>query len=296
MYTLANLESHRFGRGGEAPVYVTEIARTAVGLAAISTDGALSLFDPARLAAGPIAAWKTGATALRVLDGGVACTAGEDGTVAVWDLRMRDANARVAQFQASQAPILSMACNKDTNTIAVGTELQDHMASIYLWDVSGAPTAKAHYQDVHSDDVTELAFHGTQPALLLSGSTDGLVSIYDTRIADEDEVTVQTFNHGASVHHAAFLSPSSEVLAISHDERFALYDAGEETPSGDATHDFGDVRPLLGCQYVANVTPKVDGVGAIMGAGSQDKQLFQLYFLAKDAEKKWAIDTENSVG
>jgi hypothetical protein len=34
---------------------------------------------------------------------------------------------------ASQAPIQSMACNKETNTIAVGTELQDHMASIHLW-------------------------------------------------------------------------------------------------------------------------------------------------------------------
>lgn len=137
-------------------------------------------------------------------------------------------------------------------------------------DVSAAPTAKAHYQDVHSDDVTELAFHSTRPELLLSGSTDGLVSVYDTRIADEDEVTIQTFNHGASVHHAAFLAPSSEVFALSHDERFALYDVAEETVGGDATHDFGDLRSVLGCQYVANVTPKMDGVGAVMGAGSQE--------------------------
>lgn len=118
--------------------------------------------------------------------------------------------------------------------------------------------------------MTELAFHATQPALLLSGSTDGLVNVYDTRIADEDEVTVQTFNHGASVHHAAFLAPSSEVLAVSHDERFALYDVAEEALGGDATQDFGDLRTVLGCQYVANVTPKMDGVGAVMGAGSQE--------------------------
>ncbi|KAM0742060.1 hypothetical protein ACQRIT_002237 [Beauveria bassiana] len=298
MYALANLESHRFGRGDS--VYVTEIARTAVGLAAISTDNALSLLDPTRLTAGPIATWTAAhgasVTALRVLDGGLACTAGEDGTVAVWDLRMKGAAARVAQFKASEAPILSMACNKDTNTIAVGTELQNHMASIHLWDVGAAPAAKAHYQDVHSDDVTQLAFHAAQPALLLSGSTDGLVSVHDTRVADEDEVTVQTFNHGASIHRAAFLAPSSEVLALSHDERFALYDAAEETPSGDATRDFGDLRPRLGCQYVADVTPKTDGVGAVMGAGSQDQQLFQLFFLAKDSEQKWEIDTANSVG
>ena len=81
---------------------------------------------------------------------------------------------------------------------------------------------------------------------------------------------MQTFNHSASIHHAAFLAPGSEVLAISHDERFALYDAGEETPGGDATQDFGDLRQVLGCQYVANVTPKMDGAGAVMGAGSQE--------------------------
>jgi hypothetical protein len=34
---------------------------------------------------------------------------------------------------ASQAPILSMACSLDTQTIAVGTELQNHTASIHLW-------------------------------------------------------------------------------------------------------------------------------------------------------------------
>lgn len=100
MYTLANLDSHRFARG---TVYVTEIARTAAGLAAITTDNALSLLDPTRLSVGPIASWQTehgaSVTALRVLDGGLACTAGEDGTVAVWDLKMKGASAKVAQFK-----------------------------------------------------------------------------------------------------------------------------------------------------------------------------------------------------
>ncbi|OAA62270.1 WD domain protein [Cordyceps fumosorosea ARSEF 2679] len=276
MYNLANVESHRFGGRQEEPaVYITEIARTGLGLAAIATDNAISLLDPARLAAGPVAAWHAphgeSVTALRTLDDALVCTAGEDGTVAVWDLRIKDAAAKVAHFKASEAPILSMACSRATNTIAVGTELHNHTASIHLWDVTGAPAPRAHYQDVHSDDVTELAFHGGQPALLLSGSTDGLVSVHDTRVADEDEVTVQTFNHGASVHRAAFLGPaSSEVLALSHDERFALYDAAEERAGGDAIRDFGDLRPLLGCQYVANVTPKADGLGAVIGAGAQE--------------------------
>lgn len=135
--------------------------------------------------------------------------------------------------------------------------------------------------------------------------------MYDTRIADEDEVVVQTFNHNASIHRAAFLG-DAEVLALSHDERFALYDLAEEALNGDAAADFGDLREVLGCQYVADVTPKADGSGAVIGAGSQEyvlflfsicwftnlrcsRQMFELVFLAK-GNNKWALDRDNSVG
>lgn len=188
-------------------------------------------------------------------------------------------------FTASQAPIFSMACSLDTQTIAVGTELQNHTASIHLWyvfsslakenfinthrDVRSTPTSKAHYQEVHSDDVTDLSFNPSNPALLLSGSTDGLVNVYDTRIADEDDLTVQTCNVDSSIHRAAWLS-ATEVAALTHDERCALYDVSEERANGDAVQDFGDMRSVLGCQYVADITPKMDGSGAVLGAGAQE--------------------------
>jgi WD40 repeat protein len=171
-----------------------------------------------------------------------------------------------------------MACNPSTSTIAVGTELANHQASILLWDLRGArPAPKAAYHDLHSDDITQLAFHPSpaQAQLLLSGSTDGLVSVHDTSVADEDELTVQTLNLNASIHRAAFIGgaqaqATSLVGALSHDERFAVYDVGEDRSSGDAVRDFGDLRAVLGCQYVADVVPKADGTGAILGAGSQE--------------------------
>ena len=192
-----------------------------------------------------------------------------------------------------------MACSASTQTIAVGTELQNHTASISLWyaplsllsyflggeepavplkswalttssrDVRSNPSPKATYQEVHSDDITDLSFHPSNASLLLSGSTDGLVNVYDTQIPDEDDLTLQTFNHNASIHHAGFLT-DSEIVALSNDEQFALYDVAEERPGGDATQDFGDMREVLGCQYVADVTPKLDGSGAVIGAGAQE--------------------------
>ena len=131
------------------------------------------------------------------------------------------------------------------------------------------PAPKAEYHEVHSDDVTDLSFHAADPNLLLTGSTDGLVNVLDTRVADEEDVVVQTLNHNASVHRAAFLT-GTEVLALSHDERLALYDLAEEHTDGAAATDFGDVRPALACQYVADVVLKTDGSGAVIGAGAQE--------------------------
>ncbi|KAL6702021.1 WD40-repeat-containing domain protein [Trichoderma pleuroticola] len=294
MYTLTNIDQHHFS--GPEDVYVLEAHKTASGLVTVASDQTLSLFNPARLGTGPVARLRTehgNVTTLRVFDAGtsVVCTAGENGSVGVWDLRQ---GARVAQFAAGQASILSMACSASTQTIAVGTELENHAATIHLWDVRSSPSPKATYSEVHSDDVTSLAFHPSQPALLVSGSTDGLVSVHDTAILDEDELTVQTLNHNASIHDAAFLT-ATELFALSHDEAFALYDVADERETGDAAQDFGDLRSVLGCQYVANVTTKVDGSGAILGAGAQDKENFELIFLAKAADGSWALDLANKV-
>ncbi|KAL7908871.1 WD40-repeat-containing domain protein [Trichoderma velutinum] len=294
MYTLTNIDQHHFS--GPEDVYVLEAHRTASGLATVASDQTLSLFNPARLGTGPVARLRTNhgnVTTLRVFDAGtsVVCTAGENGSVGVWDLRQ---GAQVAQFTAGQASILSMACSASTQTIAVGTELENHAATIHLWDVRSNPSPKATYSEVHSDDVTSLAFHPSQPTLLVSGSTDGLVSVHDTTILDEDELTVQTLNHNASIHDAAFLN-ATELFALSHDEAFALYDVADERETGDAAQDFGDLRKVLGCQYVANVTTKVDGSGAILGAGAQDKENFELIFLAKAADNSWALDLANKV-
>jgi WD40 repeat protein len=99
MYTLTNVDQHHFS--GPEDVYVLEAHRTAGGLATVASDQTLSLFNPARLGAGPVSSLKTShgnVTTLRVFDASssLVCTAGENGSVGVWDLRQ---GARVAQFR-----------------------------------------------------------------------------------------------------------------------------------------------------------------------------------------------------
>lgn len=97
MYSLTCADGLHFGRD----VYVLDVHRTSAGLAAIASDQSLALLDAARLSQGPVRRLQTdhgNLTTLRVFDANAAlvCTAGESGTVAVWDLRQ---GGRVAQFQ-----------------------------------------------------------------------------------------------------------------------------------------------------------------------------------------------------
>ncbi|KAI0160824.1 WD40 repeat-like protein [Xylariaceae sp. FL1272] len=297
MYPLECIDAYKIPLREE--VYVLDIIPFPSGPATISSDQKLSLFNPLSLKTGPTVNLVTkhgNITCARVYDPAncVVATAGENGTVSLWDLRQDARQAEAARFTTEgQVPVLSVACSDAGNTIVAGTELQNHQASIIMWDVRATSTPKLHYKEVHSDDVTELNFHPNNPNILLSGSTDGLVNICDTQITDEDEVVIQTFNHGSSIHHASFLN-NSEVYALSHDERLALYDMSEGYEKGAATTDFGDMRSVLGCQYIANITAKTNGAGAVIGAGAHEQQAFELIHLTSD--KTWALDRDNTVG
>ncbi|KAI1752165.1 WD40-repeat-containing domain protein [Xylaria castorea] len=297
MYQLDCIDGYRIPTREE--VYVLDIIPFTSGPATISSDQKLSLFNPLSLKTGPTVNLVTNhgnITCARAFDpaNSVVSTAGENGTVSLWDLRQDAHQAEVARFTTEgQAPVLSVACSNTGYSVAAGTELQNHQASIIIWDVRSTSAPKLHYKEIHSDDVTELNFHPSDHNVLLSGSTDGLVNICDTRITDEDEVVIQTFNHDSSIHHAAFLN-DTEVYAISNDERLALYDMAEGYEKGAATTDFGDMRAVLGCQYVANIFAKANGAGAVIGAGTHEQQGFELMHLTKG--ETWALDRDNSVG
>ena len=116
----------------------------------------------------------------------------------------------------------------------------------------------------------QLSFHPSKVTCLLSGSTDGLVNIYDTSTADEDDSLIQVFNHGSSIHHAGFLT-DADVYALSHDEQLSFYSLaspGEEEPRSDEPDAivYGDVRPRLCCEYMVDVLI-MDGQ-AIFAAGT----------------------------
>lgn len=150
------------------------------GLAAISSDQNLTLFDPMRLSQGPLKTIRTphgNVTCARAFDdsSSIVCTAGENGTVSLWDLRLDGSKAQIAaptgwylitllscnctdrrRNTGSGDPLISLACSLSGNAIAAGTETETHQASILIWDARAGSAPRIQYTEVHNDDVTEV--------------------------------------------------------------------------------------------------------------------------------------------
>ncbi|KAJ5167228.1 uncharacterized protein N7482_006009 [Penicillium canariense] len=284
--------------------YIYTIAPSAPGrFAAISSDDSLRIFDAANLDRVSVISRKThgaGVTSLRSYAAGesqLLATGGREGKVKLWDAR---AGTAVAEMETPRnAPVLSVACNPETNTIAAGTELVSSQAVVAFWDIRSPQALRLQYVESHNDDITEVSklfpmeyqIPNPWPKIIRTNltRTDGLVNVYDTTITDEDEALVQVINHG-SVHHAGFLSERT-IYALSHDELFSVHPATDpDDPAQDPEPvHFDDVREPLGCEYVVQLC--VGAQGPYLAAGNKiEKRLDLIPLVSRPA---WQFDQEN---
>ncbi|MCJ1398340.1 hypothetical protein MMC11_001538 [Xylographa trunciseda] len=278
--------------------YIYSIKAVGPSLAAISSDDSLRVFDPVTLQinsdhvfenahAGVTCLENVGPSAESVF------TAGRDGYARCWDLRSGKKTVELKDDKA--APILSLAVAPGGTAVAAGTELTHSQATVQIWDLRSPQTTVAKYVECHNDDVTELAYHPSRASVLLSGSTDGLVNIYDTTIADEDDSLIEILNHETSIHHAGFLT-DTDVYALSHDEQLSIYRltlpiGGESSNDESDPIVFGDMRPRLSCEYVVDIV--ADSGSPVIAAGSHTTSTLDLIPL--DHTAGWEVDVSRTV-
>lgn len=260
-----------------ADTYLYSLARTAdTALATIGSDDTLSLLD---------------ASNLRLLQSakrchsGVAClaaggsshlvTGGRDGLVRCWDTRAE----KVAEFAEPKGNgISSIACVD--HYIAAGTEsLKEGLGdvSVLVYDTRNPATPLRQYNESHTDTITQLTFHPSQPHLLLSGSTDGLVSIFDVNQAEEEDALQQVLNPRSAVHCAGFLDHDIAYV-VSTDEQYSLYPLAKTASEDEQLPPpivFGDIREKLQCMYVVDVLVQPGGP-PLMVYGHTEKQTLSI--------------------
>lgn len=237
-------------------------------------------------------------TAVKSVSENVVASSGGSEGLRLWDLRTAaSASKPVMEFKPANAKQGILSIDALGNFVAAGTELVGVDAGVYVWDIRNAGSAApaVSYVDSHNDDVTDIKFHPHDHQALLSGSTDGLVNVYNTSISDEDEAVYQTINHGASIHSSGFLA-DKRLYALSHMETLSIYQVA--SPDIDAPEpkpvEFGDVRERWGCEYVIDMLP---GYVAVGNHGEDQPQTFRLIpFANEQADMANAIEFKGAHG
>ncbi|XP_037815766.1 WD repeat-containing protein 89-like [Lucilia sericata] len=159
-----------------------------------------------------------------------------NGLVRLFDLRTPGEVGRFENNPATEAEAAAMpkniVCfdrNSNSRVLCVGTE--QHHSNVYLlfYDLRERKQMGGYF-DSHQDDVTTLRFHPQNPDLLCSGSTDGLINIFDLQKTIEDDALLQTLNTESSVHKVNWhknVYDKDIISCITHTNDFKMYECEE---------------------------------------------------------------------
>ncbi|ELK09851.1 WD repeat-containing protein 89 [Pteropus alecto] len=177
-----------------------------------------------------------------------------DGTVKCWDARLASEKP-VQLFKGYPSNIfISFDVNCNDHVICAGTEKVDDDALLVFWDarvnsqdLSTAKDPLGAYSETHSDDITQVCFHPSNPNMVVSGSTDGLVNVFDISVDNEEDALVTTCNSVSSVSYIGWSGKDyKQIYCMTHDEGFCWWDLNHlNTDEPITCLNIQDVREVI---------------------------------------------------
>ncbi|NWU81608.1 WDR89 protein, partial [Onychorhynchus coronatus] len=158
-----------------------------------------------------------------------------DGTVKCWDVRSATQKpVQVFSGYPSNVFISFDICCSDL-IVCAGTEKVEQDTFLVFWDARGITDCASSpkeplgvYSESHSDDITKICFHPVEPNLVVSGSTDGLVNVFDINKDNEDDALISTCNSDSSVSFIGWSGKGyKQVYCLTHDEGFCWWDTAQ---------------------------------------------------------------------
>ncbi|NXL90590.1 WDR89 protein, partial [Alectura lathami] len=158
-----------------------------------------------------------------------------DGTVKCWDIRLATQKAAQVFHGYPSNVFISFDINCSDLIICAGTEKVEQDTFLVFWDARGSTGSASTteeplgvYSESHNDDVTKICFHPVKPSLVVSGSTDGLVNVFDINKDNEDDALVSTCNSDSSVSFVGWSGKGYEqIYCMTHDEGFCWWDLAQ---------------------------------------------------------------------
>ena len=153
------------------------------------------------------------------------------------EFRFIDSNSKFKETASTNAiniPFEITTFDIYDDIIAIGSNLKDQESHISFYDFRNLKEPISVFSDCHSDDITALKFINSQK--LLSGSTDGLLNIFNLSTFNEEQDLFQVIKYD-SIDKLGFFE--GYIWATSHIETLGIWDL-----NGDEIVDFGDVRTI----------------------------------------------------
>jgi WD40 repeat protein len=141
-------------------------------------------------------------------------TTATNGVVIVSDIRVPAVAAAMTNQTTTPNPVirgwipesaLCLSIGYDNYCVAIGTE----KGRIRFIDLRKAGELIGSYVDSHTDAITQVKFHPHDPHVLLSGSEDGLMCLFDTKQPTEELAIQSIMNVTTSIRKVGFCSSSS---------------------------------------------------------------------------------------
>ncbi|XP_075782499.1 serine/threonine-protein phosphatase 2A 56 kDa regulatory subunit epsilon isoform isoform X9 [Pelodiscus sinensis] len=191
-----------------------------------------------------------------------------DGTIKCWDTRLATQET-VQLFSGYPSNVfISFDINCSDLIVCAGTEKVEEDTFMVFWDARSntnyACTAKeplGTYSETHNDDITKICFHPLKPNLVASGSTDGLVNVFDINKENEDDALLATCNSDSSVSFIGWCGKDyKQVYCMTHTEGFCWWDLSQiDTEEPMTILQILDVREVV-CIETSNLHYLIGGL------------------------------------
>ncbi|XP_052815464.1 WD repeat-containing protein 89-like [Mya arenaria] len=203
-----------------------------------------------------------------------------DKTVRCWDCRTK-LSKEVQKYKGSDETNSLFSCldvNATDELLIAGLEAdKDGNAFILFWDRRNSELMGA-YSESHQDDITQVTFHPTKPNQLATGSTDGLVCVFDLSEDSEDDALSYTFNTCSTVARVGWCGAGRDhVYCTTHVDGVHVWDSVEGDLVGEWTNIKEELKEDGGVDYVVDCFPGDDNqLYTLTGTNSGSLQIAEL--------------------
>ncbi|XP_048483679.1 WD repeat-containing protein 89 [Plutella xylostella] len=156
-------------------------------------------------------------------------SAGQHGVVKLWDTRA--SGSCVQEYKEEEDKeikpfeCLDVSCNG--RVICAGSQLVKDDAFLVFWDQK-MPKPLGGYWNSHTEDITQVKFHKEKPETLATGSSDGLMNIFNITEQTEDDALIYSLNVENSVEKLSWLDDKvAAVITQSNDLQTWDTEAGD---------------------------------------------------------------------